>query len=212
MVGDQTSTERMPALQADSLSAAQAAAAAAFAAERGVPVFGPFVPLLRSPDFMLCASRMGQYLRYGSALPLRISEFTILIVARAWSQPVEWAIHHPIALQAGVAPETAQALAEGRRPDAMSADEALAWAFSTELLHDRAVSAATYAATVARFGEQGVINLTGINGSYTLLAMTMNVTRTALPEGATAPLPPRAGADPGPARGLFAPSVGKRVV
>ena len=190
MASEQTSTERMPEIPAHSLTEAQAAAASAFAAERGVPVFGPFVPLLRSPELMLCASRMGQYLRYGSVLPLRISEFTILVVARAWSQTVEWAIHHPIALKAGVAPETAQALAEGRRPDAMSADEALVWAFSTELLHNRAVSETTYAAVLARFGAQGVIDLTGINGYYALLAMTMNVARTAPPEGASAPLPP----------------------
>lgn len=193
MASGQTSTERMPEIPAESLSAAQAEAAAAFAAERGVPVFGPFVPLLRSPELMLCASRMGLYLRYGSALPLRISEFAILIVAREWSQPVEWAIHHPIALKAGVAPETAQALAEGRRPDTMSDDEALAYAFSTELMRNRAVSAPTYTAAVARFGEQGVIDLTGINGYYALLAMTMNVAQTALPEGGSAPLPPLVG-------------------
>ena len=189
MASGQTSTERMPEIPAGDLTEAQAAAAAAFEAERGVPVFGPFVPLLRSPELMLCASRMGLYLRYGSALPLRISEFTILIVARAWSQPVEWAIHRPIALKAGVAPETAQALAEGRRPDTMSSDEALAYDFSTELTHNRAVSDASYAAALARFGERGVIDLTGINGYYALLAMTMNVARTAVPEGASAPMP-----------------------
>ena len=185
-----TDTDRLPEIPAETLSAAQAAAAEAFRAERGVPVFGPFVPLLRSPELMLCASRMGLYLRYGSALPLRISEFVILIVARLWSQQVEWQIHRPIALKAGVAPETAQALAEGRRPDTMSAEEALAYAFSTELQHNRAVSDATYAAVVAQFGEQGAIDLTGINGYYALLAMTMNVARTALPEDGPPPLPP----------------------
>jgi 4-carboxymuconolactone decarboxylase len=193
MVNSGIGTERLPELPAGSLSEAQAAAAAAFRAERGVPVFGPFVPLLRSPELMLCASRMGLYLRYGSALPLRISEFAILIVARDWSQVVEWHIHHPIALKAGVAPETAGALAEGRRPDTMSADEALAYAFVTELLRNRAVSDATYGSVVARFGEQGAIDLTGIAGYYTLLAMTMNVARTALPEAApgetASPLP-----------------------
>ena len=193
MASGQTSAERMPEISAGNLSRAQAAAAEAFRAERGTAVFWPFVPLLRSPELMLCASRMGQYLRYGSVLPLRISEFAILLVARDWSQPVEWAIHHPIALKAGVAPETAQALAEGRRPDTMSADEALAYAFSTELTRNRAVSDATYAATVARFGEQGAIDLTGINGYYALLAMTMNVARTAVPEGASSPLPSLAG-------------------
>ncbi|MCJ2125771.1 carboxymuconolactone decarboxylase family protein [Methylobacterium sp. J-077] len=183
-------TDRLPEIPAETLTDAQAKAAEAFMAERGVPVFGPFVPLLRSPELMLCASRMGLYLRYGSALPLRVSEFVILFVARLWNQQVEWQIHHPIALKAGVAAETAQALAEGRRPDTMSDEEALAYAFSTELQHNRVVSDATYAALVARFGEQGAIDLTGINGYYALLAMTMNVGRTALPEDGPPPLPP----------------------
>lgn len=183
-------TDRMPELPADALTEAQRAAAETFQAERGVPVFGPFTPLLRSPDLMNCASRMGLYLRYNSVLPLRISEFTILIVARDWSQQVEWHIHHPIALKAGVAPETADAIAQGRRPTTMSDDETLAYDFSTELQRNRAVSDATYAAVVARFGEQGAIDLTGINGYYALLAMTMNVARTALPDGAPRPLPP----------------------
>lgn len=182
-------TDRMPEIPAASLDAAQAAAAETFLAERGVPVFGPFVPLLRSPDMMQCASRMGLHLRYNSVLPLRISEFAILIVAREWGAQLEWHIHHPIALRAGVAPETAQALAEGRRPETMSADEALAYAFSIELQRNRGVSDPTYAALVARFGERGAIDLTGINGYYALLAMTMNVARTALPEGAARPLP-----------------------
>jgi 4-carboxymuconolactone decarboxylase len=72
----------------------------------------------------------------------------------------------------------------------MSEDEALAYDFSLELQRNRAVSDPTYAALVARFGEQGAIDLTGINGYYALLAMTMNVARTALPEGAPRPLPP----------------------
>ncbi|WP_375464328.1 carboxymuconolactone decarboxylase family protein [uncultured Methylobacterium sp.] len=182
-------TDRMPELAPEALTDAQRAAAEAFLAARKTPVFGPFVPLLRSPEFMLRASDMGLYLRYRSALPFRISEFAILIVAREWSQQVEWHIHHPIAIEAGVAPAVAQAIAEGRRPEGMSAEEAAVYAFSTELQRNRAVSDPTYAALVALFGEQGAIDLTGINGYYALLAMTMNVARTALPGGAPPPLP-----------------------
>lgn len=182
------SRDRLPPLAETALTPAQRRAAEAFETARGTPVFGPFWPLLRSPDLMLRASEMGLYLRYGSALPLALSEFAILIVARLWSQQLEWHIHHPIALKTGVSPETAQAIAEGRRPVGMSADEELVWTFSTELQHNRAVSDPTYAALVARFGERGAVDLAGINGYYALLAMTMNMARTALPEGAEPPL------------------------
>lgn len=181
--------DRMPEIPVDQLTRAQIEASEVFAAARQTPVFGPFVPLLRSPDLMLRASDMGLYLRYDSVLPLRISEFAILIVAREWSQQVEWQIHHPIALKAGVDPAVAEAIAQGRRPEGMSAEEEAVYAFSTELQRNKAVSDPTYAALVALYGEQGAIDLTGINGYYALLAMTMNVARTALPEGVAPPLP-----------------------
>ncbi len=181
--------DRMPEIPEDRRSRAQIEASEVFEAARKTPVFGPFVPLLRSPDLMLRASDMGLYLRYDSVLPLRISEFAILIVAREWSQQVEWQIHHPIALKAGVDPAVAEAIAQGRRPDGMSAEEEVVYAFSTELQRNKAVSDPTYEALVALYGEQGAIDLTGINGYYALLAMTMNVARTALPEGVTPPLP-----------------------
>ena len=55
-------------------------------------VYGPFVPLLRSPELMLHAQRMGEYLRYRSAIGVRLSELAILVTARQWDQAVEWAM------------------------------------------------------------------------------------------------------------------------
>ena len=181
--------DRMPEIPADKLTDAQRKASDEFLAARKVPVFGPFVPLLRSPQLMLNASSMGLYLRYNSVIPLKLSELVILITAREYSQQLEWHIHQPIALKAGLDPAIVEAIAEGRRPDAMPEEEALVYAFSTELHHNKSVSDRTYAAAVARFGEQGAIDLAGINGYYTLLAMTMNMARTALPAGAKPGLP-----------------------
>ncbi|KQQ48604.1 4-carboxy muconolactone decarboxylase [Methylobacterium sp. Leaf125] len=182
--------DRLPPLQADALSPEQKAASEAFLAARKTPVFGPFVPLLRSPELMTNASNMGLHLRYRSVLPLRLSEFIILITAREWTQQLEWHIHAPIALKAGLDPAIVTAIQEGRRPDAMGPEETLVYAFSTELHHNKAVSDTTYARAVQTFGEQGAIEMAGINGYYTLLAMSMNVAQTALPDGATPQLPP----------------------
>lgn len=173
--------ERLPAIPPERYDAAQREAAAGFEALRGVPVFGPFEPLLYSPEVMSAANRMGEYLRYRSAVGLRLSEFVILLVARDWSQDLEWAIHAPIALREGVAPDTVDAIAEGRRPDDMSADEALCWAFATELLRTRRVSDTTYGRALDRFGERGVVDLAALVGYYSFLAATMNTARTAPP-------------------------------
>jgi 4-carboxymuconolactone decarboxylase len=181
--------DRMPEIPANKQTEAQKKASDEFLAARKVPVFGPFVPLLRSPQLMLNASNMGLYLRYNSVIPLKLSEFTILLTAREWSQQLEWQIHEPIARKAGLDPAVIDAIKEGRRPDAMGEDEALVYAFSTELHRIKAVSDTTYARVVQKFGEQGAIDLAGINGYYTLLAMTLNMARTALPAGVEPPLP-----------------------
>jgi 4-carboxymuconolactone decarboxylase len=132
---------------------------------------------------------MGDYLRYKSVLPPQLNEFAILITARHWTQGYEWAVHEPIAVKAGLKTEITQALAEGRRPQGMSADEEMVYEFCTELHQNQSVSDATYARVHTKFGEQGIIDLIGVNGYYTFLAMVLNGTRTAVPKNAAPALP-----------------------
>jgi 4-carboxymuconolactone decarboxylase len=179
----------MPPIPADKLTPEQKKASDDFTAERKTPVFGPFIPLLRSPEVMLRARAMGDYLRYKSVLPAALNEFAILITARHWTQGYEWAVHEPIAVKAGLKPEITQALAEGRRPQVMSADEEMIYEFCTELHQNQSVSDATYARVLAKFGEQGIIDLIGVNGYYAFLAMVLNGTRTAVPKNTAPPLP-----------------------
>jgi len=176
--------DRLPPLPDSELSEAQRAAKAAIInGPRGV-FEGPFVPLLRSPEFMGRLEKVGEYLRFGSPLPGRIREFAILIVARAHNEQTEWAIHHPIALKCGLAPGTIEAIAAGRRPASLLEDEQAAWDFLYELQTHRRVSDATYAATLGHFGEAGIIDLIGVVGYYSLLAQVLNVARTPPPAGA----------------------------
>jgi 4-carboxymuconolactone decarboxylase len=182
--------DRLPPIAAEALTEAQKAAMAEFKAARGVDVGGPFVPLLRSPEVMNRARAMGDYLRYKSTLPPRLSEFLILITAREWSQNYEWDAHARLALKAGVAAETVAALAAGRRPDTLTADETILYALATELHHHKGVSDDTYRRSVERFGEAGVIDAVGITGYYTFIAMVLNTARTPLPAGTTPALAP----------------------
>jgi len=151
----------------------------------------PFVPLLRSPEFMSHVARLGEYLRYRSAIGPRLSELAILITARHWTQQVEWAIHAPIAVREGVPQETVDAIATGARPVAMTEAEADVYDFCGELQRDRCVSDATWDRAVLRLGEQGAVDLIGIVGYYTLLSMVMNVARTTVPASTAPPLPTR---------------------
>ena len=74
--------DRMPPIPADKLTEAQKKAAEVFAEGRGYAVRGPFVPLIRSPEVMLRAKAMGDYLRFKSVLAPRINEMVIIITAR----------------------------------------------------------------------------------------------------------------------------------
>ncbi|MGE3177674.1 MAG: carboxymuconolactone decarboxylase family protein [Vicinamibacterales bacterium] len=182
--------DRMPRIPPEQLTEEQKRAMEEFRAARNAEVSGPFVPLLRSPEVMNRARAMGDYLRFKSTLPPRLSEFLILVTAREWTQNYEWDAHAKLALQAGVSAETVQAIARGRRPDRLTDDEAILYELSTELQHHKAVSDETYDRAVRRFGEQGVIDAVGITGYYTLLAMVLNTARTPVPAGRTPELAP----------------------
>jgi 4-carboxymuconolactone decarboxylase len=169
---------RMPMIPDGELTADQRKAVADIVAGPRGHLVGPFIPLLRSPDFMNRLQRTGEYLRFNSAFEPRLSELAILITARAWSQNFEWHHHRPIAEKAGLRPDVVEAIASGRRPETMSMDEAAIYDFLDELLRTRNVSDATYQRVVRMFGERGVIDLIGIHGYYSLLAMILNVTHT----------------------------------
>jgi 4-carboxymuconolactone decarboxylase len=149
----------------------------------------PFVPLLRSPELMGHVQRMGEYLRYRSALPPRSSELAILVTARRWTQQVEWAIHAPIAVARGVPAQVVDDIAHGRTPSGLDDDARLVYRFCSELQAKQDVGDATWNAFVERFGEKAAIDLTGIVGYYTLLSMVMNVARTPAPPSTASPLP-----------------------
>ena len=173
--------DRLPTVPPEKYTDEQKKAAEEFKAARKVPVFGPFEPMLHSPQLMNQARAMGDYLRFNSAIGNVLSELAILIAAREWTQDYEWYVHAPIALKAGIKPDVIDAIAEGRRPDALSDDEQIVYDFLTELNRNRGVSDATFERADRRFGKKGVVDLTGINGYYAFLAMQLNVARYPIP-------------------------------
>lgn len=173
---------RLPTIPPASYSPEQKQAAIDFETARKVPVFGPFEPLMYSPQVMSQARAMGDYLRYKSSIGTTLSELAILVTAREWTQDYEWYVHHPIALKAGIKPAIADAIADGRRPEGMSDDEETVYEFSMELHRTKRVSDVTFARAEKRFGKQGVVDLTGINAYYTLLAMQLNMAEYAMPK------------------------------
>ena len=181
--------DRFPILKAEEMTAAQRAGAEAIASGPRGGLRGPFNAWLRSPEFADRAQRVGEYIRFRSSLDKRLNEFAILITARWGTAKFEWSAPYRLALDAGLKPEIAADLAEGRRPVGMADDEAAVYDFCTELRRERRVSDATFAAAKALFGEQGVVDLIGVSGYYDLVAMTLNVAQVPAPPGGALPLP-----------------------
>ena len=187
--------DRLPPLSEEQMTAEQQAAAAEISSGPRGAVIGPFAPLLRSPELMTRLQKVGEYLRFESPLDRRLFEMTILYVARWWDQQFEWSFHHPLALEAGLDPSVADALAEDRRPEGMDAAAEAVWDLLDELYRSRRVSDETYARALAELGEIGVVEVVATAGYYSTLATVMNTARTPAPGGPYLPDVRGAGAE-----------------
>jgi 4-carboxymuconolactone decarboxylase len=151
---------------------------------------GPYNILLRSPEMGDLAQKFGAYTRFHSTVPKKLNEFAIIMVARHWTSQFEWAPHKRAALQAGLDPAIADAVATGKRPASMQPDEEVIYNFCNELLATKQVSDGTYAAAVKLLGERGVVDLIGVMGYYQLVSMLLNTDRYPMPNGMSAELKP----------------------
>ena len=185
-------TTRLPPIALENYSPEQKQAYDEFYATRGKHLgaapqpgsfAGPWGVFIRSPELMTLTQRMGEYLRYRCAISGRLSELAILMVARHWSADFEWYAHAKIALKEGISQATVNAIAEARRPDDLKADEQVIYDYVSEILVTRRVSDTTYEKAKALFGEKGLVDICGITGYYSMLAMTMNVGRVETPDG-----------------------------
>jgi 4-carboxymuconolactone decarboxylase len=179
--------ERMPMLADAAMNEAQRAAAHALIAGPRKGVYGPFLPLLRSPVLLDRVAKVGEYLRFDSVLDVRIRELVTCAVARHVSNQFEWTMHAPLARKAGVAEDVIEALRTGARALAPAADEEIALDFARELLQTHGVCDHTYARALAQFGEQGVVDLSSLIGYFVMVSWVMNVARTPAQASAQGP-------------------------
>lgn len=158
------------------------------AAPGATSLSSPFNVWNRKPELANSLQKVGEYVRFRSSLPPRLNEFAILIVARRWNSQYQWFAHHRLAMAGGLDPAVAEDLRRHRVPATMKEDERIVYDFSNELHERHGVGDATYQRAVDAFGEQGVADLIAVNGYYVLVAMTVNVDRTPIPNGGKRPL------------------------
>ena len=146
-------------------------------------VRGPFNILLHSPELADVAQALGAYVRYNCAVPWKLRELAILICAHHWDAEYERYAHEPHARKAGLDEAVITAVREGTTPQLGDAAEQAVYDFSTQLLGNHRVDDDTYGRAVKELGEVGTVDLVGLLGHYSLIAMTLNAFEVPVPEG-----------------------------
>ena len=179
---------RLPPLEPDQLAPDQRRVYDSIASGPRGGVRGPFLALIHVPELTDRIQHLGEYLRYDTSFPPRLSEFAILITARHYTCNYEWQAHEPHAQKGGLAQGIIDAIRQRRRPDGMQPDELAVYAFTTELLGNGKVSNIAYDRVANAFGTRGAVELGALIGYYIMIGMTLLAHEVALPPGIAPPL------------------------
>jgi 4-carboxymuconolactone decarboxylase len=131
---------------------------------------GPGGVHLHSPRVASMLRPLNNYLRNESGLTPRVREVAILATARACDNQFEWAAHEVQARKDGVPDACIDAIKHRTSTDGLDETDALIIDLCRESYVVRAVSSATYARALARFGARQLVDLTVLMGYYAMTA------------------------------------------
>lgn len=153
-----------------------------------IGLIGPYGVWVRAPHVGEPAQRLGAALRFGTALPENVKEVAICTVGAFYRAKFEFAAHRRLALRAGVSESAIDQLRAGK-PPTLEGDEALAHAFTDQMLRQHRPEQTTYERVFDRFGETGLIELVSLIGYYCLISHTLNAFDVGLVDGMVDPFP-----------------------
>lgn len=142
---------------------------------------GPFLAWLHSPGLASPAEKLGAYCRFGAALSQRETELLILVVAARFDCIGEWKIHAPIAAREGLADEAIEAIRTGAEPALADPRDRLLWTLARQLLDTNRIEAALFETARATLGVPALVDVVGIVGYYSFVAMTLNAFEMYMP-------------------------------
>jgi 4-carboxymuconolactone decarboxylase len=140
-----------------------------------VGIAGPYNVMLRSPVFAERMKHLLDYLRFNSSLPARLNEFAILIQGRQWTSQVEWYAHYPLALKAGLPASVADDIKANIRPRGMQADEDVVYDVCMTMAAKHEISDELFHKAKATLGEQQLVDLVAVSGTYVTVAMLLSL-------------------------------------
>lgn len=154
---------------------------------------GPLRAVIHSPDLAARWSRFGEYVRFLTVLPPKLSELAIIMTGRRWNCQLEFHVHAEAARVAGLDPACIEAIRTGVAPVFADPPEQEIYAFTRAIHENGTVPDAMHEAVKHRWGERGVVELTAVIGYYTMVSIMLNAQEIPLMPGVAPPLPPAPG-------------------
>jgi 4-carboxymuconolactone decarboxylase len=144
---------------------------------------GPFTVFLHCPELAGRLAHLGAFVRFEGSLDKRVRVLAAMAVARELDAVYVWGAQTGGARTLGVPESTITAIRE-KHSRGIPAEDAQIVDFTRTLMRKHRVDDATVKALRARFGDEGFIELTGLIGYYSMLAMTVNACELEAAEGA----------------------------
>jgi 4-carboxymuconolactone decarboxylase len=161
-----------PIASKDQVAAKDHAVFDSIVASRGA-VQGPFTMFLHSPELAGGVAHLGASVRFEGSLDMRARVLAAMTVAREFEAVYVWGAQTGGARRLGVPEETITAIRENDSRG-IPPEDAEIIEFTRQLLRRHRVDQASFQKMQARFGNDGLIQLTGAIGYYSMLAMTVN--------------------------------------
>ena len=184
-----TKEKRFPQITVDQLDPDARKVAEEIVKFSSVGLAGPYNIMFRSPVFAERMKLLLDYLRFNTSLPKRLNEFAILIQGRLWTSQVEWYAHYPLALKAGLPQSVADDLKANRRPRNMQPDEEVVYDVCMTMSKKHEISDELFNRAKAILGEQQLVDLIAVSGTYVTVAMLLSLGEESSPADKPLPFP-----------------------
>ena len=185
----QGAPKRFPQLTLETIDPQARALAEEIIKISSVGIAGPYNVMLRSPIFADRMKRLLDYLRFNTSLSTRLNEFAILIQGRLWTSQVEWYAHYPLALKAGLPASVADDLKVNIRPRGMKPDEEVVYDVCMTMTREHRISDELFNKAKAILGEQQLVDLVAVSGTYVTVAMLLSLGEEFPPADKPLPFP-----------------------
>lgn len=158
---------------------------------------GPIGVWMNSPALAQAMFDVRQRVRYESDRDQRLTELAIITTAREINNQYEYTAHEPLAIAAGLEQDIIDIVRFRRSVDGNQSvagfgeTEQVIVKFAREVISEERVSSDTFAQAINIFGEEGVMDLTGLIGYYSFVAITLKAFDVQRPPGSELLLPVR---------------------